>query len=574
MDRSRLFLAFFLMAVVAIAPSLLWPPKRTAGRPGGQTPDTVAAPAMRDTVTLAPQLGPSGRPGVRAALAEDTIWIHTPLYRLGFSTLGARLVAVQLHDYESLAPRDSGQPVQLVPPDRPFLRHALTAAGGGRDTIPLDEWTFRPSADSLRVAGGGTGASVSFEAEAPGGGSRVTIAYHFVPEEYRFAVRGDIEGLGASGAVLLVRLADGLRTVESDSTDDYRQFAIVTKASKTERTNFSSLDPGERTVLDGPFEWVGVKSKYFLTAALAIAEGAPQFGGAIAVGGPRSGKAASRTAVTLTLPVPPGGDFQYQVFAGPLEYRQLARVGHSLDDANPYGWIFRPIIQPVSVFVVNILLWMHGQLNLAYGWVLILFGVIVRLLLWPLNQKAMEAGIRMQAVQPLIKEVQDRYRNDPERLQREMLRLYKEHKVNPFGGCLPMLLPMPVLLALFFVFANTIEFRGVPFLWLPDLSRADPYYIIPLLMGLSMFTLSKVGQIGVPPNPQAKMMLYFMPIFMTVLFLNFASGLNLYYAAQNIFSIPQQYLIAQRRLREAPVAKSTTPAPRPPSPRRGEGVRG
>jgi len=113
-----------------------------------------------------------------------------------------------------------------------------------------------------------------------------------------------------------------------------------------------------------------------------------------------------------------------------------------------------------------------------------------------------------------------------------------------------MLLPMPVLFALFFVFANTIEFRGVPFLWLPDLSRADPYYIIPIVMGLSMFVLSKVGQIGMPPNPQTKMMLYFMPAFMTLLFLNFASGLNLYYAVSNIFSIPQQYLIAQRRLRE------------------------
>ena len=156
----------------------------------------------------------------------------------------------------------------------------------------------------------------------------------------------------------------------------------------------------------------------------------------------------------------------------------------------------------------------------------------------------------MQAVAPLIKETQERHKNDPERLQREMLRLYKEHHVNPFGGCLPMLIPMPVLFALFFVFANTIEFRGVAFLWLPDLSRADPYYIIPVVMGLSMFVLSKVGQIGVPPNPQTKTMLYFMPVFMTLLLLRFASGLNLYYAVSNIFSIPQQYLIARRRLRD------------------------
>jgi YidC/Oxa1 family membrane protein insertase len=174
----------------------------------------------------------------------------------------------------------------------------------------------------------------------------------------------------------------------------------------------------------------------------------------------------------------------------------------------------------------------------------------VRALLWPLNQKAMESSIRMQAVAPLIKETQERYKNEPDRLQREMMKIYKDHNVNPFGGCLPMLLPMPVLFALYFVFANTIEFRGVPFLWLSDLSRADPYYIIPIVMGLSMFALSKIGQIGVPPNPQTKTMVYFMPVFMTLLFLRFASGLNLYYAVQNLFSIPQQYLIARRRLRE------------------------
>jgi YidC/Oxa1 family membrane protein insertase len=128
-----------------------------------------------------------------------------------------------------------------------------------------------------------------------------------------------------------------------------------------------------------------------------------------------------------------------------------------------------------------------------------------------------------------------------------MFKLYKEHGVNPLGGCWPMLLPMPVLFALFFVFQNTIELRGASFLWLPDLSRPDPLYIIPVLMGLSMFGLSKVGQMGMEPNPQMKMMLYVMPAMMTFLFLNFASGLNLYYAVSNIASIPQQWLLARER---------------------------
>jgi YidC/Oxa1 family membrane protein insertase len=220
-----------------------------------------------------------------------------------------------------------------------------------------------------------------------------------------------------------------------------------------------------------------------------------------------------------------------------------------LEDINPYGWILRPVIRPFSIAIVQILLWMHDVMSLAYGWVLILFGLAVRVLLWPLNQKAMKSSVAMQAIQPEIKALQDRLKNDPQKMQQELFKLYKQHGVNPVGGCLPMLIPMPVLFALFFVFANTIEFRGVPFLWLPDLSRADPLYIIPLLMGLSMYGVSKIGQIGLPPNPQTKMMLYMMPVMFTVLFLNFSSGLNLYYAVSNIASIPQQWLIARERQR-------------------------
>jgi len=129
-----------------------------------------------------------------------------------------------------------------------------------------------------------------------------------------------------------------------------------------------------------------------------------------------------------------------------------------------------------------------------------------------------------------------------------------------------MLLPMPVLFALFFVFQNTIELRGASFLWLPDLSRPDPLYIIPVVMGLSMFGLSKVGQMGMEPNPQARMMLYIMPVMMTFLFLNFASGLNLYYAVSNLASIPQQWMLARERRKRTAKAivevktKSTEPA--------------
>ncbi len=559
MDKRNLLIAFVLMMIVAVAPSLIWPPKKPVGRPVGRTADSgQVAPKAADANVTAP--GPSGRPAVRPAETADTgrvVWVTSPLYRLGFSSKGARLVSAELVQYQSFAPGDSGKLVQLVTPGDAFLRHRLVLPAG--DTVALDDWDFQPVPDAPGIVVNAGQAAKPLRFEADKAGSHVTLEYRFLPEEYRFEVSGSVTGLGSGGAILVLDLADGLRSAEKDSVDDLRHYSVVTKASKTERTDFSSIRPGERTVLNGPFEWVGVKSKYFFVAALALEEGQPTFAGAIAIGGPRTGKLATRAKILVTMPVQPVGTFRYQVFTGPLDSRHLARLGHGLDDANPYGGIFRPIIQPVSQIVLTVLLWMHGRLNLAYGWVLILFGIVVRILLWPLNQKAMESGIRMQAVAPLIKETQDKYKNEPERLQREMLRIYKEHKVNPLGGCLPMLLPMPVLLALFFVFANTIAFRGVPFLWLSDLSRPDPFKIIPIVMGLSMFVLSKVGQIGVPPNPQTKMMVYFMPIIMTMLFLNFASGLNLYYAAQNLFSIPQQYMIAKRRLREAPVSAAKPP---------------
>jgi len=553
--ERRVILAVLLMLIVAVLPSILFPPKKPADRGTGGRPDSTAGSAAAAPEPAAMPAQPSAGLPVRppAGTPAETVWVTSPLYRLGFTTRGGALVRAELVNYRSFAKADSGRPVQLVRDGVPLLAYRRT--GGGGDTTLMSDWSLTPSATRVQV--GSEGATLTFTGARDG--ARFALDYRFFPAEYRFAVRGRMEGFGPAGATLLLGMGDGLRSVEADSMDDFRHYAVVTKATKTQRTDFGSVKPGERRILDGPFEWTGIKSKYFFTAALAVEENEPRFGATIVEGGPRTVSASSlfgrsavatRAAVAVTLPVPPAGAFDYQVYVGPLEYRRLSQLGHDLDDANPYGGFLQPIIQPVSVLVVNILIWMHDQLRLAYGWVLIIFGILVRLLLWPLNQRAMESSIRMQAVAPLLKQVQERYKNEPERLQREMMKLYKEHNVNPFGGCLPMLLPMPVLFALFFVFANTIEFRGVAFLWLPDLSRPDPFYIIPIVMGLSMFVLSKVGQIGMPPNPQTKMMLYFMPAFLTLLFLNFASGLNLYYAVSNIFSIPQQYLIARRRLRE------------------------
>jgi YidC/Oxa1 family membrane protein insertase len=554
--EKRLILAVLLMIAVAVLPSLLFPPTPPAGGPT----DTTTVPADRarvgpEPVPEVPAPPPERVPVVRGAPDDlppereaETVTISSALYRYQVSTGGGRLEEAWLLDYESLAPTDSGS-LQLVRDDAPLLDHALVM---GADTLYFAGHAFTPSRTQVQV--GDRDEEVTLDGDL--GGLRVLLTYRFSPDAYRFQVRGQIEGLPATGAVLTVGLGAGLRSGESDTSGDHRSYAVVTKARSTSSVGFGKVQPAEVDTLAGPFTWFATKSKYFVAAALANHEGAVPFGGVLVAGGVRDGKVASRLDAVATLPVSQQGTFGYDVYVGPQEHRRLRSVGDDFEDVNPYGWFLRPVIRPIAGVVVNILVWLHERLNLAYGWVLILFGLGIRVLLWPLNHKAMESSSRMQAVAPLMKELQERHKGDQQRLQQEMMRLYKEHNVNPLGGCLPMLLPMPILFALFFVFNNTIEFRGVPFLWLPDLSRPDPIYIIPILMGLSMFALMKLGQRGTPPTPQTKMMVYFMPGMMTVLFLKFSSGLNLYYAATNIFSLPQQWLIArQRAARQGVVAR-------------------
>ena len=237
---------------------------------------------------------------------------------------------------------------------------------------------------------------------------------------------------------------------------------VVTRGNDAERTDLASLKPGEPKTVSGPLEWAAIKSKYFVTGLLAYDSTGGRISGATITAAPDRRQAAHRgRRPARACRFRPSGEFSYTAYAGPMEYDRLGRLGHGFDDVNPYGWPgFRTIIRPVAVGVRWLLVWMHEHLHLAYGLVLVFFGILVRVLLWPLNQKAMRANMQLQAVQPLMKDIQERYKNDPQKMQQEMFKLYKEYGVNPLGGCWPMLLPMPVLFALFFVFQNTIELAG------------------------------------------------------------------------------------------------------------------
>lgn len=375
------------------------------------------------------------------------------------------------------------------------------------------------------------------------------IDYTFDPDEYVVGVRGSLNGVDR--ALLVTDLGEGLAYAEADSVLEQRSMAYVYHHLQ-DGIRSTILDKAESEVVEGPLIWAAFRSKFFVTALLSgeaddVVDDTGYLGGLLV----RPSELPERIRVGAARTVSEGESYSYRLFMGPQQYALLSSLGDGMEEVNPYGWrFFRPIIRPFVSVIMTVLTFLHTQFSMGYGWVLIVFGVMMRVVLFPLNHKAMKAQLRNMAVQPLVKQIQDKHKDNPEKLQREMMKLYKEHGFNPLAGCLPMLLPWPVLIALFFVFQNTIELRGVPFLWLPDLSAKDPFYILPVLLAISMFLMQWISLRSIDTdNPQMKMMMYIMPPMMLFIFMNLASGLNLYYATANIATLPQQIWIARERAR-------------------------
>jgi len=511
--------------------------------------DVPLVPVERATITepiAAPQVG------LAEQTAETTV-IVTPKARMRVSSIGGSLVGAELTSYRVLG--TDSTPVELARPGEALLSFRIVA---GRDTLRLDR---------AALSGGAASDPHSVEYAGVVRGIPVAVRWSFVPDTYTVKINGEDQPIGflssvevradglGSDAFVLVDLPKGFLTTEIDSTTDFSHLAYAYKpeVGGSDLVRFGKLDPGERSVLPGPLSWAVAKSKYFLVGVLAPSP-AESFAELQVAGVPKTGKLATTGSATLIVPLRDGAALM-EAYVGPQEWRRLVAVGREFESANPYGGWMQGFIQPFSTIVMRVLLWMKDVLELNYGWTLIIFGVLIRLVLWPLNQTAMRSSLRMQRVQPELAVVQKKYASNPEKQREEIMRVYKEHGMSPFSalsGCLPMLIPMPVLFALFFVFQNTIEFRGVSFWWLADLSQKDPLYILPLVMGASMFVLSWIGARNAPPNPQTKMLMYFLPLMMTVFLINFAGGLNLYYAAQNIAALPQQWLIANERAKAAP----------------------
>lgn len=558
MDK-RFLLALVLTAVVVIATPWLFGTQSLlpSGKSSGNQSESDSAKRPNSAVSGQAVEQEASRPSAvvnfplpatTASVAETTT-VSTPLANYRFSSVGAMLLSVELKSYGALD--GSKQNVRLASSSNHLLGYRLFLPG---DTVALGETPFRLERTRLP-----TGTDL-LTYHATVAGSAVAIRYAFAPDSYLVRISGDVQHAPVSEGFIAVEMPSSLRSAEADSLDDQQHLAYALKPQRENARGipFSKLDPGEHRLEPGPITWMAAKNKYFIVGLLTPSGGVP-FAEVSITGGARTGRRATRASATVIAPLR-NGAFAFEVYTGPQEWRRLLAIGRDFENSNPYGGFLQGVVQPFATIVMRILLWMRATLSLSYGWVLVIFGVVIRLLLWPLNQKAMRTSMKMSRLQPELAEIQKRFKADPQRMQSEIMRVYRDHGMSPFSslsGCLPMLLPMPILFALFFVFQNTIEFRGVPFLWLADISLKDPYYIVPVLMGVSMFVLSIIGMRNSPPNPQAKMMAYVLPVMMTVFFFNLASGLNLYYAVQNLTAIPQQWFIANERGKTATVQTST-----------------
>ena len=563
MDR-RTLLALVLMALVLVIVPRLFSPRRsvtaaadsTAADTSHRSAATGAAttaqqPAAPPTAPTSGAASPATSAPATTVLAPwrptETVVAKTDTTRTVYANPGAAPVAVTMVGFRELRPNHRDSLVTVESPAGPLLHYRLAL---GHDTIPLDTVHFAVQQH---------GDSTTFTATSPA----LTLTYQPKPTPYLTSVRGSVMN-APQGSSLVIDLPSELRSAEADTVDDQRNLAYAYKIPLRDVTSipFGKLDQNEVRPDSGSMQWVAARNKYWLVALMKPV-GTPAggiFRGLTMRGGPRTGKIAPVAYATTAVGLE-NGQFAFDLYVGPQSLETLRSLGNDLENVNPYAGILHAVVQPFSSITMRTLLWMKKQTHLGYGWVLVIFGVAIRVVLWPLYQRSMRTSIQMQRLQPELSEIQKRYKSEPDKQREALVKVYQAHGMSPFSpmlGCLPMLLPMPILYALYFVLRSTIELRGVPFLWMPDLSLRDPYYITPIVMGLSMFVMSWIGIKAAPPNPQAKMMAYMMPAMFTLMFLNLSSGLNLYYAVQNIASLPQQVMATRER---AKMRVTTVPAP-------------
>ena len=459
------------------------------------------------------------------------IVVETDKYQAIFTTQGARLVSFKLKDYKATAGKDA-PPVQMHATGP--LRYSTLRTTGSEGFSLSEDARFETASPGEVELTGTDQLTISFRHVAANGMQYVkTFLLH--GNEYTIDTGFELSNATNTSLRGTVNLALVQRWDDTQETDSYSFSGPATLVQdKVDEVNVDDLK--EAAVSYGQdVVWTSFQTKYFLSVVVPAEKTVER------VQVLRDGDAIESVLETPYFTLQPGERRQldYLVFIGPKEPQALKAAGHHLDKVVSFGF-FNLLAQPLFV----VLTFFYGFFK-NYGVAIILLTVLIKIIFWPLTHKSYSSMKSMQKLQPEMQKMRDKYKNDKERLNKEMMALYKTHRVNPLGGCLPMLVQIPVFFALYQVLLSSIALRHAPFaFWLTDLSAKDPYYITPLLMGASMFVQQKMTPTTADPM-QAKIFMM-MPIVFTFMFLNFPSGLVIYWLVNNLLTILQQYFIHRK----------------------------
>ncbi len=569
MER-RVFLAILLSFVVLYGYQAFFAPPPPATQQqtaaGAQSPATAAGSGAAAPGSLTnpatPAVTPPETPAIAAVTTEATereIVVETRTVEAVFSNRGARLLHWRLKDYRD----ESGEPVDLVPTavpadqPAPFSLQLPDAQLSQR----LNQALYRVGGDTgSRVDATASGATLTFEFQ-DAAGVQVRKEFRFEPQNYVVAFSATVmngdetlnptvswgPGLGDAGAE-----AAGGSFFTGNIVQPPR--AIYHRDGKVERV--TAADLAEQGAHEGQFRFAGVDDHYFIATAINPGQARLDY---TALSLPGSGE-TSRELISHAIRFPqPPQDTKF--FVGPKQFDLLRSVDAELVRAIDFG-MFAFLVVPL----LSALKWIYGFLG-NYGASIIALTILINLVMFPLRHKSVVSMRKMQAIQPQIKSIQERYAGlkmtDPakQKMNTEIMNLYREKGVNPASGCVPMLLTFPVLFAFYSLLQQSIELRGAPFgLWIHDLSQHDPYYVTPILMAATMWWQQKLTPTTADPAQQKMMMM--MPLVFGFMFLRFPSGLAIYYLVSNIFQIGQQYFTTWF------IGPPMVQAPRPPAERR------
>lgn len=490
---------------------------------------------------------------------ERTVTVLTDRYEATFSTRGGTPVGFELRSYNRA---ESDEPVELVSNEAGALAVGFVPPQGAY--VDSRTLTFTPvvngepfEGDTLRIEEGD--GSLLFEAPVGDGALRFVYGFEHDSYDVDFQIETPETNILSQGGGYELIWDGALPFAEANVEGEAQQGgAYLRSGGETESVRLEEAGEAEPLTRTGDIDWVAVKTKFFIAALIpqSPTSGARLVGEQTGEAG--TGEFAQDYAARLEMPRLGADETAgFTLYLGPLELRRLAAYGlYDTVDFGFGGFITRPIaryiVAPVFAFMSTFLP--------NYGLVIILFALLVKLVLWPLTAVSYRNMAKMRELQPQMEAVKEKHGDDPQKQQEAMMRVYREAGVNPLGGCLPMLLQYPILIALWQFFQSTLVLRGEGFLWATDLSAPDPILNLPftipfygdfvagftLLMGLSMIVSMKLSTTAGTGGTQQKVLMYMMPAVFFLFFNRFPSGLSLYYLAFNLFSIVQQRMINQQ----------------------------